>query len=258
MNQILITKKLYVTPELKRKKKIYKFNFFISIFILIALISIYVYAEYDRTKSEAVSQEILTDLQNKTQNYVENSTEVKDDVLVAILDLTPEEIANMPEIPAMEESVNLNNVQNTEIKTTDSGYTYSVQATIEIEKLGITYPILLGATGSEEETEELLKISPVRFWGCEPNEVGNYCIAGHNYRDTRFFSKVPTLVNGDIIKITDLTGRTIEYAVYEVKAVEITDVSDTTQLTDGNKEITLITCTDDSSQRIIVKASEVI
>ena len=27
MNQILVTKKLYITPELKRKKKIYKFYF---------------------------------------------------------------------------------------------------------------------------------------------------------------------------------------------------------------------------------------
>ena len=33
MNQILVTEKLYVTPELKRKKKVYKFNFIISIFM---------------------------------------------------------------------------------------------------------------------------------------------------------------------------------------------------------------------------------
>ena len=31
MNQILITEKLYVTPELKRKKKLYKFEFILSI-----------------------------------------------------------------------------------------------------------------------------------------------------------------------------------------------------------------------------------
>ena len=32
MNQILITEKLYVTPELKRKKKIYKFDFVIILY----------------------------------------------------------------------------------------------------------------------------------------------------------------------------------------------------------------------------------
>ena len=30
MNQILITEKIYITPELKKKKRMYKFNFIIS------------------------------------------------------------------------------------------------------------------------------------------------------------------------------------------------------------------------------------
>ncbi len=38
MNQILVTKKLYITPELKKKKKIYKFNFILSLFFLIVLV----------------------------------------------------------------------------------------------------------------------------------------------------------------------------------------------------------------------------
>ena len=37
MNQILVTEKLYITPELKRKKKIYKFNFIISVFFVCIL-----------------------------------------------------------------------------------------------------------------------------------------------------------------------------------------------------------------------------
>ena len=60
MNQILITEKLYVTPELKRKKKIYKILFMISIFLVISLCSIYIYAEYDRNKDSGVSDEILS------------------------------------------------------------------------------------------------------------------------------------------------------------------------------------------------------
>ena len=52
MNQILVTKKLYITPELKRKKKVYKFEFIISIFLVCVLTSLCIYAEYDRTKNE--------------------------------------------------------------------------------------------------------------------------------------------------------------------------------------------------------------
>ena len=68
MNQILVTKKLYVTPELKRKKHIYKFNFIFSIFLIIALLSGYIYAEYDRNKSEEISQDILTQMSEVAEN----------------------------------------------------------------------------------------------------------------------------------------------------------------------------------------------
>ena len=50
MNQILVTEKIYVTPELKRKKKMYKILFVISILLIIALFAAYIYAEYDRNK----------------------------------------------------------------------------------------------------------------------------------------------------------------------------------------------------------------
>ena len=55
MNQILVTEKVYVTPELKRKKKIYKILFILSIFSIISLFSVYIYAEYDRNRDESIS-----------------------------------------------------------------------------------------------------------------------------------------------------------------------------------------------------------
>ena len=109
----------------------------------------------------------------------------------------------------------------------------------------------------EQETEELLKISLTKFWGPEANEVGNYCIVGHNYRNTKFFSKISTLEIGDIIEITDLSGKTIKYKVYDQYVVEPTDVECTSQHTNGRREVTLITCTTDSKHRTIIKATEV-
>ena len=61
MNQILVTEKIYVTPQLKRKKKLYKFNFIASIFLVIILFSYYVYAEYERNSWDK-SEEILSGL----------------------------------------------------------------------------------------------------------------------------------------------------------------------------------------------------
>ena len=245
MNQILVTKKLYITPELKRKKKLYKFEFFLSVFLVCVLISAYIYAEYDRNKSEQVSQEILANLEIPE----EDNTIAKNNVLVVVLN--DEEQDETPETPEKSEAI------KQAVQTTENGYQYTTIATINIPKINVKYPIIDGPTDTTEETEDLLKISPTKFWGPEPNEVGNFCIVGHNYRNTRFFSKVPILEAGDIIEITDLSGKTIQYKVYNKYEVEPTDVSCTTQLTNGRKEITLITCTDDSKHRVVVKAREV-
>lgn len=243
MNQILITKKLYITPELKRKKKIYKANFVISIFCLVILISIYIYAAYARDKAEAVSQEIL---QNAEMEQ-EDNTVADSDVLIAVLNDTTDD-GN--ETPVVLDTTNKNKTK----QQSASGYTYVVDGKVTIPKINVEYAILDGESDSEAETEELLKTSPVKFHGPEINEVGNYCIVGHNYRNSKFFSKVPTLVNGDIIQITDSVGNMIQYQIYDKYIVDPTDVSCTSQNTGGKKEITLITCTDDSKQRVIVKA----
>ncbi len=248
MNQILVTKKLYITPELKRKKKVYKVNFILSVFFLIVLISVYIYAAYDRDKAEAVSQDILANAELEQ----EDNTVADSDILIAVLNDTTDDGTETPVVVS-------NTNESTKTKQqSQSGYTYVTDGKITIPKINVEYPILDGESDSEAETEELLKMSPVKFHGPDINTVGNYCIVGHNYRNKRFFSKVPTLVNGDIIQITNFADNTtVEYAVYDKYTVDPTDVSCTSQNTDGRKEITLITCTDDSKQRVIVKAREV-
>ena len=78
-----------------------------------------------------------------------------------------------------------------------------------------------------------------------------------NYRNKRFFSKVPTLEMGDEIKITDISNRTITYAVYDMYTVVPEDTSCLRESIPGKRIITLITCTNDSKQRVIVHAKEI-
>lgn len=263
MNQILITEKLYITPELKRKKKVYKFNFLLSIFLVVILISFYIYAEYDRNKSEEVSLGIMSDFNNEVQ---EDTTIAKNNVLIVVLDETTNTQENNTNQPIVDSNTQTNNERQKQqsvannrrtVQTTSEGYRYETIATISIPKINLQYPILDGETDSEAETEALLKISPTKFWGSNPNEVGNFCIVGHNYRNNKFFSKVPTLENGDIIEITDIEGRTLRYSIYNKYEVVPEDLSCTSQLTNGKKEITVITCTNDSKMRVIVKARAV-
>ena len=260
MNQILVTKKLYITPELKRKKKMYKFDFLISIFLVCILTSLYIYAEYDRNKSEETSQQILEDMnQLLSQDAQTDTTIAKDNILLVVLDDAEDSGEEVSETETATNATTVATAQSvqSEKKTTAKGSTYTTVAKVSIPKINLNYSVIQGETGSLEETEDLLKISPVKYHGGNPNEIGNFCIVGHNYRNEKFFSKVPSLVVGDEIQLTDLSKRTLTYKVYDVYTVDPNDTSCTTQMTGGKKEVTLITCTNDSKLRVVVKCKEV-
>ena len=246
MNQILVTKKLYVTPELKRKKKIYSGYFYLSCIISFILLLVAIYFEYDRNKSEEVSQEILKNLE--VAENMQNQT--SDDTIMVILN--NEDISNEYQEVKVRNLAD-ENTNNVKYTSEINGFSYTAVAQIHIPKININYPIIKGETGSKEEMETLLKISPIEFDGNGPNEVGNYCVAGHNYRNDKFFSKVLTLEIGDTITL-DANGKSVDYAVYKKYEVQPEDMTPTYPNTNEKKEITLVTCTNDSLRRVIVKA----
>ncbi len=252
MNQILVTEKLYITPELKKKKKAYKISFFLSIFAMIMLSCVYIYSEYDRNRLENASQDLLAKVMaGNIKENTEDETTIAPQQNALVVLMTQEQI--------VEENVNLNqSLQDedknviTSGKVNDSkGNEYSVVGVVNIPKINCKYPIIA------ETTDKLLKVSVCKFWGANPNEVGNLCIVGHNYKNSKFFSKVPSLVVGDIVEITDLSGKTLKYQAYDIYTVPPSDTRCTSQLTQGKKEVTLITCTNDTKQRVIVKCTEV-
>ena len=257
MNQILIAEKLYITPEMRKKKRMYKIDFFISVFLVCVLFSYYIYAEYDKNKNEQVSQEILQSVTFE-ENIVDDTTiKFSNASQVVILNTKdPFEVVVTEQVEEEEDVTGELIERNTSV--TEKGTKYYTESIVDIPSIGVHYPVLKETSGNIDNIDELLKISPCYFWGPAPNEVGNYCIVGHNYRSAKFFSKVINLEEGDIIQITDLTGRMLEYAVYDKFVVAPDDLNCTTQLTNGKKEVTLITCTNDSSQRVIVKAREIV
>ena len=119
---------------------------------------------------------------------------------------------------------------------------------IKIDKIKIDYPIL------SSTSDELLTVAPCRFAGPMPNDVGNLCIAGHNYIDNTFFAKITNLEKDDEISIFDLNGQMVNYYVTERFEIENNDFSCTTQETNGEKWLTLMTCNSIKGTRIIVRA----
>ena len=132
----------------------------------------------------------------------------------------------------------------------DSIDNYKTIGILKIPSLKIEYPII------SETTNAALKISVTKYWGPNPNEVGNLVILGHNYKSSYMLSKLPNIKIGDIIKITDKKGKTIDYKVYETKTIDPNDASCTSQKTDGKKEVTVITCIDNGKNRFYAKARE--
>lgn len=134
-------------------------------------------------------------------------------------------------------------------KTTFNGY--NVVGTISIPAIKIEYPVL------EKVTTKSLKVAVAYLSGPGINEIGNTVIQGHNYRNGLFFSNLSKLSNGDDIYLTDSSGTKIRYKVYRNFTAAATDASFYNRDTEGKREITLSTCTEDSQIRTIIFAREV-
>ena len=135
-------------------------------------------------------------------------------------------------------------------KVIDEYKGYTVAAKLEIPKIQLETYIL------QNYSIEALNISVTKFWGANPNEIGNFCVAGHNFQNKNMFRNLKNLQTGDRLFISDNKIGRIEYEIYDIYKVEPDDVSCLTQETGERREVTLITCTNDSKQRIIVKARE--
>ena len=127
---------------------------------------------------------------------------------------------------------------------------YEVDSKLEIPKIELETYIL------KDFSKETLNVSVTKFWGCKPNVTGNYCIAGHNFKNKNMFHDLKKLKRNDNLFIIDNKVGKVEYEVYDVYKVFPEDTSCLEQETNGKKEVTLITCTSDSEERIIIKAVE--
>ena len=129
---------------------------------------------------------------------------------------------------------------------------YDVEGIIEIPKIDIKYPIV------STTSDEAMKVALTKFWGTNINDIGNFCMAGHNYKNGTMFGKTKYLKVGDKIKMTDLNLNTIEYEIFKIYTIDPNDITCIESVEPNTREITLITCTNGHKNRLITKAREVI
>lgn len=155
-------------------------------------------------------------------------------------------------IEKVDEQIEKNKTENnllTETKVNYSGINYTVLGKIRIKKINIYQPIL------KENTKKAYDASVVKMSGPNLNENGNVSIGGHNFMRGNFFIKINRLVDGDKITITDLSGKSVDYFVYEYGVTTVDEAGYLAQPENkDDKIITLVTCTKGGKERYYVKA----
>jgi sortase A len=110
---------------------------------------------------------------------------------------------------------------------------------VSIPRLNLELPVLA------ECTDANLKISPCLFTGTTMED--DLTIAGHNYR--RHFGPIRRLKPGNDVIFVDMDGNAIHYQVAAVDAVPPTAVE---EVTSGQFDLALITCTYGGKTRLVV------
>lgn len=114
----------------------------------------------------------------------------------------------------------------------------------------------LEATISEGSDMNTLKYSVGHFENTPlPSDGGNFCILGHrSYTYGQFFNRINELERDDLINI-NINGTDYTYQIYNIYETVPTDLS---VLNNSKRdEITIVTCTIDGKNRVIVKGNKI-
>lgn len=211
----------------------------ILVIVIVAIIGLLGFLGYDYYQNYIVTKD--------TSDFVDNfQGEISDETS------TDDETEN----PNNDENTNANPFD--QIKDADTGSSgtakkqmykgFGVLGTMEIPATNFKYPIL------EKVTKKSIETAVAFLYGTGINEAGNSVIIGHNYRNGLFFSNNKKLNIGDKIYITDNNGKKLTYTIYNKFETTPEDTSFYQRDTGGKAEVTLSTCTDDSSARLIICA----
>lgn len=216
----------------------------ILVIVIVLIIGLLGFIGYDFYKKYYIDKETSGFLEQYEQDIKPTENTVNN----AQVNQTNEDVKN-----PLDNLQQTNSIPSGGTTSTNKVYKYkgfTVVGTIEIPKTGIKYPIL------SEVTPKSIETAVAMLYGPGPNEIGNTVIIGHNYRNGAFFGKNKQLANGDIIYITDNSGKKVKYTIYNIIKVAPEDSDYMARNTNGAREISLSTCTDDSKQRLVIWAKE--
>ena len=218
--------------------------------VILGIIGYFGYDVYNKNAKNANAQAALAEFEAATKPAKPKVDKVKEENTVTTNTLTGDELQEalnqtIQNQPPVEEPEDVENEEPKKVMYEG----YEMKGKISIPKTGCEYPVLA------EVTKKSIEVAVAILYGPGLNEPGNTVIVGHNYRNGMFFSDNDKLTIGDLVYITSAT-ETVTYEIYNIYQTSPDDASYMRRDTGGAREISLSTCTDDSSQRIIIWAKE--
>lgn len=217
------------------------------VIVIVAIIGLLGFWMYEMYTKSALERDAMSAIKEFEEAIKQSNTIQTENVIETIITNEVIEDVIKPEVNTVETPTTNNNT-TTSKPTTFKGY--KLAGYIEIPKTKVNLPVLEVVTGPS------LEVAVGVLHGPGLNKVGNTIIVGHNYRNSRFFSNNDKIAVGDKIYITDMSGKKVTYVVYNQYLTTPEDADYMIRETNGVREISLSTCTDDSSKRIITWARE--
>ena len=223
----------------------------VVVVIILGIAGYFGYSIHVQTTTNDAAQTAMPDFEQATKTV---RKKVRDNVVneeLAEGSVTEEVVApDMSAYENMETTSGQNEKASAEEREKVMYEGYEMMGTINIPKTGCNYPVL------GEVTKHSLEVAVAILYGPGLNLPGNTVIVGHNYRNGLFFSNNSKLTIGDTITITS-PEETVNYIIYNTYYTTPDDASYMRRAVDeGVREISLSTCNNDSSQRLIIWAKE--
>lgn len=158
-----------------------------------------------------------------------------------------DELYVRPDAPELVDGVEIQSLLDEQGKLIDAlGGEYDIIGVLEVPSLELRLPVLATTT------DKLLNVSLCKFTGPDIGQAGNLVIAGHNYMNDANFGHLDEVKIGARVEITDRQQQTFSYEVYQLETVFPANV-DALSKYEGTSALTLLTCTDDGRQRLLVR-----
>ncbi len=237
-----------------------KLLFIIGGLIIIAGIGVILYPIISRSISASKQRELMEQVKEDILNNITNETASADPVtdIVTPIPQTGDIVNSDPSSGV--EGINFNSDSLMNISETDDSGSNSydrsrlsgqkVLGIISCDKIDLVYAIVEG-TEDDNIGVAIGHFKDSVAIGAE----GNCALAGHNGGTYgRYFGDIKNLEKGDPVVMTDLNGYEYTYNVTDVFVVEPQDVYVVKDLGKAGKFLTMVTCTQHGTKRLIVRA----